>query len=110
MCDSVVLLDEAEEDIFRNACWWAENHSLVEALDWESSVRRQLRQIKDGPASRSLSPENYLVPIEIRDALVGTPNRRTYRGIFTIKGKTVYVLRVFSAAEGEFRSQDIPIP
>lgn len=34
----VVLLPQARPDIDRNADWWAEHHSVNEALRWSEAV------------------------------------------------------------------------
>lgn len=47
----------AEEDILRNALWWADHHSVDEAIHWESVIRQQLREIADNPESHGLSAE-----------------------------------------------------
>lgn len=57
----VSLSDSAEEDILRNAVWWADNHSNDEAndeaIEWEAVIRRQLQEIAFQPDSHGLSSE-----------------------------------------------------
>lgn len=68
---SVRLSDSAEEDILRNAVWWADNHSIDEAIEWEAIVRRQLLEILFQPDSHSLLSESHELKYVIREALIG---------------------------------------
>ena len=104
----VILLPIADEDIFRNASWWAEHHSLQQALSWESSVRSQLGDIAFQPESRPFSTENPMFAYDIRDALVGSSRRRTYRAVFTIHRHKIYILRVLRGAQDTITPNDVP--
>ena len=54
----LVISERAHQDIERNAVWWARNHSLIQAIDWQDVVYRQLETIPEMPESYSLAPEN----------------------------------------------------
>ena len=56
------VTNQARDDITRNAAWWAENHSLDEALKWYDSVYEQLNELLPFPESHALSPENDSFP------------------------------------------------
>lgn len=75
---SVRISQDAEADIERNANWWADHHSLEEAIEWLSVVRRQLIAIGDSPLSYGISAENGALPFEVRDALLGKGQRGSY--------------------------------
>ena len=38
----LVITERAHQDIERNAVWWARNHSLTQAIDWQDAVYRQI--------------------------------------------------------------------
>lgn len=98
----------AHGDIDRNADWWANNHSLEQALHWSEAVYDQLETLREFPESHALSAENDEFPYEIRDKLVGLgPRPRSYRAVFTIKGDTVYVLTVQAAEQDQLKADDI---
>lgn len=97
---------QARDDITRNAAWWAENHSLNEALDWYDGIYEQLNSLLRFPESHSLASENDAFPYEIREKLVGG-KRRTYRAIFTVVGAEVRVLTVRRAAERPVTPDDV---
>lgn len=56
---SVRLSDFAEEDILRNAFWWADNHSIDDAIEWETVIRRQLQEIAYQSDSHSILSESH---------------------------------------------------
>jgi plasmid stabilization system protein ParE len=94
----VSILPQAIRDVDRNADWWAEHHSVEQALQWSDAVYDQLETLADFPESNGLSAESGEFPYKIRDKLVGLGSRLTYRAVFTIKGDTVYVLTVRRSA------------
>jgi plasmid stabilization system protein ParE len=103
----VRISPRVEEDIERNAQWWADNHSVKQAVRWFYAVREQLRTLDTSPTRHGLSPENGEFSYEIRDKLVGLGSRPGYRAVFTIVGDTVYVLTVRRGAEGRLHSEDL---
>ncbi len=97
----------ARDDITRNASWWAEHHSLEEALQWHDTVYEQLHEILTAPESYSLSAENDDFEYELRDKPVGLGCRKTYRAIFTIVDSEVRVLAVRRGAQGRFTRHEV---
>jgi hypothetical protein len=75
----VSILTQARRDIDRNADWWAEHHSVDQALRWSDAVYDQLENLADFPERSGLSAENDDFPYEIRDKLVGLGSRPGYR-------------------------------
>ena len=71
----VRILPRAELDIEGNAQWWAENHSVDQAVRWFYAVREQLNSLRIFPEGQSLSPENPESPYELREKLVGLGSR-----------------------------------
>ena len=104
---TVSILPQARQDIDRNADWWAEHHSVDEALRWTDAIYDQIATLTEFPESHSLSAENDDFPYEIRDMLLGLGSRPSYRGVFTIQGDTVYVLTVRRGAEDVIRPRDV---
>ena len=90
----VSILTQTRRDIDRKADWWAEYHSVDQALRWSDAVYDQLESLADFPESNGLSAENDDFPFEIRDKVVGLGSRPGFRAVFTIKDDTVYVLTV----------------
>ena len=88
----------AREDITRNAVWWAERHSLEQALRWYDGVYEQIQEVLQFPESHSLAPENELFAYEIRQKPVGG-RKRTYRALFTIVNAEIRILAVRRTSE-----------
>ena len=53
-------------------------------------MHEQLKTLADFPERHGLSAENDEFPYEIRDKLLGTGSRPSYRAVFTIRGDTVF--------------------
>lgn len=106
----VVLLAEADDDIARNASWWAKNHSVRQAETWFYAVHEQLRELRYSPESYPLSRENDNFPFEIREMLVGLGSRRTFRAIFTVRGDVVYVLHVLRCSQDRLHPRTLELP
>ncbi len=96
--------DRAEEDILRNASWWAEHHSLDQALAFDDVVRKQIATLSEMPKRFGFAYENDRFDIDIRQMLVGPGPRSSYRAIYTIRDDTVLILAVRRGAQGEFTS------
>ena len=107
----VIVLPQARRDIDRNADWWADHHSVEQALQWSDAMYDQIETLADFPESNPLSAENDDFPYEIRDKLHGLGSRPSYRAVFTIKDDTVYVLTVCRGAQDVLRPDQIdPLP
>ena len=94
--------DRAEEDIFRNASWWAERHSLDQASEFLDVVRKQISTLADMPGRFGFAYENDKFEIEIRQMTVGLGPRPSYRAIYTIRDSEVVILAVRRGAQDEY--------
>ncbi|MEM6692743.1 MAG: type II toxin-antitoxin system RelE/ParE family toxin [Planctomycetota bacterium] len=103
----VVILPQASEDITRNADWWAENHSLDQALAWTEVIQEQLQQLGSMPERFGLAPENAKFEIEIRQQPIGIGAKKTYRAVFTIRDRSVFILAVRRAAQDALSADEI---
>ena len=105
----VKILPRAEADIERNAQWWADHHSVDQAVKWFFAVRSQILSLDEFPESHPLSYENDEFPYEIREKLVGLGTRPSYRAVFTIRDGTVYVVALLAAEQDRLRPDDVEI-
>ena len=103
----VPILPQARGDVDRNADWWADHHSVEQALRWSDAIYGQLETLRDFPDSHSLAAENDQFPYEIREKLVGLGSRPGYRAVFTIKDDEVFVLTVRAAEQDRLRTDDV---
>ena len=83
----VIILPQAHRDIDRNADWWADHHSVEQAVRWSDKVYDQISTLASFPESNGLSSENDGFPYAIRDKVVGLGSRPGYRAVFTIQGQ-----------------------
>jgi plasmid stabilization system protein ParE len=103
---TIVIAEQAHRDIERNAVWWANRHSIRQALAWQDLVYQQLAEIAHMPESYPLSPENGRVPVELRQKSVGL-GRGGYRAIFSIQGTEIRILAVRRAAQDALHRDDL---
>lgn len=103
----VTILPQALGDIDRNADWWADHHSVEQALRWSDAIFDQLESLRDFPESHSLAEENDEFPYEIRQKLIGLGSRPAYRAVFTIKDDEVFVLTVRAAEQDRLTTDDV---
>ncbi len=108
MSFSVIYSDEAKEDIFRNADWWARNHSLAQAKIWLNAIYNQIDSLADMPERCPLAVENDRFDIDIRQFLVGQGARKRYRTIFTVTNDTVHILALLDGAQAELLPDNLP--
>lgn len=102
----LVITERAHQDIERNAVWWARNHSLTQAIDWQDAVYRQIETIPEMPESYALAPENSKFDEELRQKNVGL-GVGGYRAVFTVRGDEVHVLTIRRGAQQELKDQDV---
>ena len=103
-----VLIEEtAHRDIRRHALWWAENHSVNEAIKWNAAIYEQLEELGTMPTRHPLAAENSAFPFEIHEKIVGLGSTRGYRAIFKIVENEVHVLTVRSAAQDAISPEDL---
>lgn len=106
----IVLLPRAEADLEANARWWAENHSLEQAMRWLEAMHVQLKSLAQFPERNGLSRENDDFSYEIRDKPLGLGPRPSYRAVITIKDHTVFVLTVRRASQDALRPDQVDAP
>jgi plasmid stabilization system protein ParE len=107
MSFALSIAEGAHDDIMRNAVWWAQHHSYDQAIKWRDTIYEQLESLRAMPESHSLAVENPEFAYELRERLVGSGKRRSYRAIFTIHEHTVYVLAVHRATQDVVPSDDL---
>ena len=89
----VVTTPEAQEGL-RDIYCFIQRDSLVAARRWATGVRRAIRGLSRLPTRCLVAPEGFEFDRPIRELLYGSGNRGTYRILFTIIDKTVFVLHV----------------
>lgn len=99
---TVLYTQRARDDIFRNASWWAEHHSLDKALEWELAVQTQIQSLEKMPQRHGVAPENDQFVYEIRQMLVGLGPNPSYRAIYKVDDREVLELAVRRGAEKQF--------
>lgn len=89
----VVITPAAETDL-RTASHYLYQHSPRAARQWLMRVRQSIRTLAHHPDRCPLAPESDSFEEPIRQLFFGTGSRGTYRILFVVDKRTVYILHV----------------
>lgn len=89
----VVLTPEAEADL-RTAYRYICQRAPRAAREWIRRARQRIKTLSRYPERCPLAPESASFDEPIRELLFGTGNRGTYRFLFTVIDKSVYILHI----------------
>jgi plasmid stabilization system protein ParE len=89
----VVVTPEAESDL-RTAYRYIHTQAPRAAREWIKRVRQSIRTLSQYPERCPLAPESAAFEEPIRELLFGTGHRGTYRILFVVYDKTVYIVHV----------------
>lgn len=89
----VIITPEAETDL-RKAYRYIRNQAPRAARDWIRSARRSAKTLARHPERCPLAPESASFEELIRELFFGSGNRGTYRFLFVVFDRSVYVLHV----------------
>jgi plasmid stabilization system protein ParE len=89
----VIITSHAEEDL-RLAYRYIRKSAPQAAREWIKGARQKIKSLAKLPERVPLAPESESFEEPIRELLYGRGNRGTYRILFVILAKTVFVLHV----------------
>lgn len=103
----VFVTKRAKADIDRNAAWWANHHSVEQAVAWVVAIENQLKTLAEMPRRFSVATENDHFKYELRQQPIGLGSTKTYRALFTIVDDEVRVLAIRAAEQEEIQPTDV---
>ena len=89
----IVITPEAERDL-RTAYQYIRNHAPKAARTWIKGARQTIKSLQQNPERGHLAPESTSFQEPIREIVYGRGNRGTYRMLFVVIEKTVFLLHV----------------
>lgn len=89
----VIITPEAEDDL-RTAYRYLREHSSEAARAWIKGIRQKIKTLAHNPERTPLAFESAAFRQPIRVLLYGNGNRGTYRILFTVIGKRIFVLHI----------------
>jgi plasmid stabilization system protein ParE len=89
----VIVTPEAEDDL-RTAYVYLHSHAPRAAREWLRRVRLSIKTLSHHPERCPLAPESTSFDEPIRELLFGGGNRGTYRFLFIVDGRQVYILHI----------------
>ncbi|MCC7482945.1 MAG: type II toxin-antitoxin system RelE/ParE family toxin [Hyphomicrobiales bacterium] len=90
---SVTITPDAENDL-RTAYRYIRKHAPKAAAAWIKGARSTIKSLAQYPERGHLAPESSSFQEPIREVLYGSGNRGTYRILFVVLDKAVFVLHV----------------
>ena len=89
----VIFTPQAETDL-RTAYRYIRSQAPRAARDWLSRARRSAKSLASRPERCPLAPESASFDEPIRELFFGAANRGTYRFLFVVLERSVYILHV----------------
>lgn len=89
----VIITPEAETDL-RSAASYIRRDNPRAARAWLKAARQRIRTLAQLPERCPLAPETTSFSEPIRELFYGHGNRGTYRILFVVFDKTVFVLHI----------------
>jgi len=101
------VLRRARKDVDAILDWIAnEQKSPQGAASWLRAYENAAALLLDAPQSDSVAPENEYVDLELRQFLFKTRRGRTYRGVFTVDGDEILILRVRGPGQAQLEPDE----
>jgi plasmid stabilization system protein ParE len=105
----LVVLIRARRDLREMYDWIAER-SLRGAESWLAAFDRATKRVLHAPDSFRVSHECHERPdVVLREYTFKTRKRLVYRGLFTIEGNEVHLLRVRGPGQDDLTADEIPL-
>ena len=104
MIYQVVITVTAHAEIEHAFDWLAERN-LPAAEKWRASLLAAIDELEKNPLRFPLAAESDCYPGELRQMLIGK-RRGTYRVLFEVYGKRVYIVRVRHSAQDLLKADE----
>ena len=90
----VIITPEAESDLRKAYSFIRKQGAPLAARKWIAGARKEIKTLARFPLRTPLAPEAHAFDEPIRELLYGKGQRGTYRILYTIIDKCVFVLHV----------------
>lgn len=101
----VIITPQADQDI-RAIYRRIHSDAPAAAVRWSKGIRAHIKTLSRSPERVALAPESDTFEEPIRQLLYGRGNRGTYRILFVVLRKTVFVLHVRHGSMDVLRPED----
>ena len=98
-----VFIAPAAKSELREAYNFIRRDSPAAAGRWIKDARRRIRTLTRFPERCNLAPESASFPEPVRELFYGSGNRGTYRILFVIRNRIVWVLHVRHGSMDQLR-------
>ena len=90
----VIITPDADHDLRTAYRFLRDEGSLQVARAWLIGIKKKISSLSDNPERAHGAPESGSFDEPIRELLYGSGNRGVYRILFTVFGRSVFVLHV----------------
>jgi plasmid stabilization system protein ParE len=108
MMRRLIIFPRAEQDAQRIFDWLAAR-SPQGADNWFIALEDAIKRLLDNPTVYALAPEDEAVHCDLRQFLFRTRHGNIYRGLFTIVGNEIRVLRLRGPGQPPLAQDEIGI-
>ena len=107
MTYQVIILPNAEVQIYKSAIWWSENRSTQQAIRWVEGIESAIHSLVIDPEQHGIALENDAFSFTLRQLLYGLGSNATHRVLFEIRDDKVLVHTVRHVAQKEVGPEDV---
>ncbi len=107
MMFEVRFTPKAVDSMAEEALWWADHHSVSQAIRWHEGFIAALNTLSELPERCPLAPENRRVSFQLYEFHYGSGSRPTHRALFRIEESTVVVLLIRRHSQEEIEADDL---
>ena len=90
----VIVTPEAEQDLRKAYHFIRQRGAPQAARAWMAGARKKIKTLPEHPERAHLAPESRSCHESIRELLYGSGNRGTYRILFVVLDKPVFILHI----------------
>ncbi len=102
------VTDEAAEQLFSIAKWYAEtSQSLEIAAGWYDGFLDKLESLEQNPHQGLLARENDKFDFELRELNYGSGKKTTHRALYRIVGNAIEILSIRHHAQQDVGMGDL---
>ena len=101
-------LQRARRDVETIIDWIANTRNAPQgATRWLAAYEQAAESLANVPYSYGFAPENDYVEQELRQFLFKTRHGRVYRGVFTVEGDDILILRVRGPGQPPLQADEL---
>ena len=103
----VFVTPRAHIEFYNDALWWAEHHSVDQAMRWLDGFEQAIKSLTKKPDKYPFAWENDDFSYDLRQLTYGLSSKPTHRAVFEIRGGEVIVHGIRHLARRDLTPDDL---